>query len=424
MNKSFLITLLFLGHLYASSFNCDKATTSVEKSICSSLSLSQLDDKMSIKYTFIKKRISKNENKIFLKAQRQWLKEKSKCETNSSIENCLISIYQDRILEFEDKYNTILFDYPAENIVDNICTQLAKNPKLFIHNHKVNLISHKENNIDINNDDRAEQITIGRHNIEYTINNRGRVFPKQVGFNDDDRWTHLTTLLNFDGKIFNLYTFDWDKDRIKPKHLTYINQANKEYFLCRFNNKIVETMIPNKNIKVAQELCPLIDTKTQTTEEDGSARNYIEYFGSEKLQQIKFTETSELNNTYFQKKYDSPWVSYKNKEATFDYDNDGKQETIIVIKHPNPNGRYCDAVYFDELNLNEGSSRKQLLKIQGLDISSRYPPCGQNNIFFKYKDMQYYEERGYLEHNIFQIKDNKISTVCTGSFNIVTSVAD
>lgn len=423
MIKAFLIFLIFFSHLCATSFDCDKATTDVEKSICSSSSLSKLDDKLSIKYNFIKKRISKNENNLFLKTQRQWLKERNQCGVSSSIEDCLISIYKDRISNFEVKYSKILFDYPSEGVIKNICASLAKNPKLFIQNHKLNTTIYKPNKFDINNDGIIEKVKLDKSGVRYSLDN-DVIYPDKIGFNDDDRWAYQTLFLKFNGKIFGLYTYNYSysMDTIKPIHITYINQANKEYLICRFDNKTIETMLPNKDIKISQELCPLIDTKVEST--SGEFINYPSYLGTGKLKQIKLTKDSGLNSIYFQKTYTSSWSLFNNKEELFDYDNDGKQETIIEIEHSSTKGRMCDVIHFDEVVLDKNSSRKLLLKIQGLDINNSYPQCSTHSGFFKYKDMYYYEEIKDNKHNILQIRDNKISTICTGSFKTITSVKD
>jgi len=425
MTKIFLIILLFLGHLYSASFNCDKAATNIEKSICNSKDLNRLDMKLSIKYNFIKKRISDDKKNIFIKGQRDWIKERNRCNN----EDCLVSIYKDRISKFEVKYSTILFDYPDENATKNICASLAKNPKLFIQKHKLKTSYYQINQFDINNDDITEKVEIDKKlGTRYTIgNSKQTIYPKRITFNDDDRWAYQTIFLEINDKVFGLYTYSYDYslDTIKPMHMSYINQSNEEYLMCRFENRTVERMTPNNKINNSQEICALVDIKTDSTDEP--FRNYPSFLGTGRLKQIKLTKSSELNSAYFEKTYTNSWSLYNNKEESFDYDNDGKQETIIQIEHSSTKGRMCDVIHFDEVISNENKptvSRELLLKIQGVNLHSSYPTCCSHSGFFKYKNQIYYEEIKDKKHNILQIKDNKVSTVCTGEFKTITSVKD
>lgn len=73
MNKLLLI-LFTVGNLYSASFDCKKASTSIEKSICKSNAISKMDEKLSMTFSAIKKSLNTKESKKFVETQRLWLK--------------------------------------------------------------------------------------------------------------------------------------------------------------------------------------------------------------------------------------------------------------------------------------------------------------------------------------------------------------
>jgi uncharacterized protein len=70
----------------AASFDCKKATTDVEKMICTEARLSQLDDEMAVLYKVtLKSAASLGERDGILSDQRAWLKQRDKCQISSCI---------------------------------------------------------------------------------------------------------------------------------------------------------------------------------------------------------------------------------------------------------------------------------------------------------------------------------------------------
>lgn len=104
MKKLFFTFPLVLFSLHGASFNCDKATTNIEKSICQNPTLSSLDDQLSATFSQIKKEIPQNEKKILLDSQREWLSQQKRCETSNNLEECLNVQYKERIVFLEQKY--------------------------------------------------------------------------------------------------------------------------------------------------------------------------------------------------------------------------------------------------------------------------------------------------------------------------------
>jgi len=93
-SKVVLITILFISsNLYAASFNCKKAGTFIEHTICGDDKLSQLDEDLSAAYKQARKDGDKNQIR---KEQREWIKkERNKCQSIT----CLRGSYTSRISE-------------------------------------------------------------------------------------------------------------------------------------------------------------------------------------------------------------------------------------------------------------------------------------------------------------------------------------
>ncbi|AOT08179.1 lysozyme inhibitor LprI family protein [Pseudoalteromonas luteoviolacea] len=88
--------LLLSSEGFAAGFDCKKASTEVEKLICSDKALSQLDEDMSIAYRNMRAPLYGIERENYLVKQRNWLKQvRNKCQTSK----CLKKVYQARISE-------------------------------------------------------------------------------------------------------------------------------------------------------------------------------------------------------------------------------------------------------------------------------------------------------------------------------------
>jgi uncharacterized protein len=114
---------LYSQLVYPASFDCDKASGFVEKSICSSASLSTLDDKLSNAYS---KAIDEADDPASVKkTQIQWLRNnRNRCNSPE----CLDRAYKQRIEEivkfdkyswktYTDKTLGISLDYPSNRTV-------------------------------------------------------------------------------------------------------------------------------------------------------------------------------------------------------------------------------------------------------------------------------------------------------------------
>lgn len=83
-----------LGH--ATSFDCAKAASFVEKAICSSVTLSKLDDALSENYQSMRTaNIGDGASKDLQATQKKWLAERNRCTD----EKCVARAYRRRIDE-------------------------------------------------------------------------------------------------------------------------------------------------------------------------------------------------------------------------------------------------------------------------------------------------------------------------------------
>lgn len=84
--------VMFCAFGHSVSFDCNKASTFAEREVCAEEKLSILDDKLSEQY----KKIKLTEGN-WREDQLTWLKERNNCKSKQ----CLLTVYQERVLFFE-----------------------------------------------------------------------------------------------------------------------------------------------------------------------------------------------------------------------------------------------------------------------------------------------------------------------------------
>jgi uncharacterized protein len=77
MKKIFFFLTLILTFTFPASFDCKKATTEVEKLICSNEELSQLDEELNKAYKELLSKVNKDDKKKIIQEQREWIKERN-----------------------------------------------------------------------------------------------------------------------------------------------------------------------------------------------------------------------------------------------------------------------------------------------------------------------------------------------------------
>jgi len=113
--KSFLVIGSFIASssLFATSFDCSKATQKSEKMVCDSPVLSSLDDKM---FSLYQKAKADSSNPESLKqAQIAWIKQMRTCND----ESCMVNLYNQRINELSPSNTPVVTSIQPVRIEDN-----------------------------------------------------------------------------------------------------------------------------------------------------------------------------------------------------------------------------------------------------------------------------------------------------------------
>lgn len=103
MIRLFLIAGVFVfaaGIVQAASFDCSKAKTKIEKTVCADPQLSALDEKLASTYRTMLEKLSPEGQRQLREGQRQWLKAlPDDCPLESVLRPCIQAAYNDRLRE-------------------------------------------------------------------------------------------------------------------------------------------------------------------------------------------------------------------------------------------------------------------------------------------------------------------------------------
>jgi uncharacterized protein len=418
--KVILWSISIATYVNAASFNCDKASSDIEKTICGNWSISQDDEKLSKYFSVVKKSLQDNDLKAFINDQKQWLKKRNtecRLTEEDARAECLQAHYKDRIREFKRKYNAVLFRFPSEQKLHEICTDISLNPSLYT---ELNQII--EEKFDVNNDGVEENVSCtsqGTAHVpycQYKLPEGKNIEIGTIGFEWKNYWTYGLKYLGVEGKTYKLNFLDDQHE--KPAYLSYITPVNEEYVVCEFENKQIETMIPNPQIDESKDICLAVQNNDLS-----------------KISYLSFTEQVESGISK-QERFQQSW-STPMKQGKLDFDNDGTLNSLVEINYASGAGRGCDFHYYDEITLDStgfttSESRDLLLKMQSIDLDAFHPNCGSFMIvdgqgmhgtrYFKYKDLNYYEYRTKTDHKVFLIADHTIKTVCISREKATTSL--
>lgn len=84
---------LLSGSVYAASFNCDKAQTATEHTICEHRAINDADVKMATTYNILKRLVPMGTRGVIQDEQVKWLQLRDQCGNSSP---CLIEVYKMR----------------------------------------------------------------------------------------------------------------------------------------------------------------------------------------------------------------------------------------------------------------------------------------------------------------------------------------
>lgn len=105
LSKSLLIfSTLFISQSYAASFNCQKATTATEKTICEHRLLNDADVKMSTSYNILRRMVPMGTRSVIQRDQVKWLQFRDRCQESVS---CLSQVYNMRQQQLDLQFQRI-----------------------------------------------------------------------------------------------------------------------------------------------------------------------------------------------------------------------------------------------------------------------------------------------------------------------------
>ena len=86
---------------FGPSFDCTKATGSIEGSICNDVELSELDQRLSAFFTSVLKNTNRNDQENLRTMQRRWIRARNDCWKSATSRSCILETYRSRIAELE-----------------------------------------------------------------------------------------------------------------------------------------------------------------------------------------------------------------------------------------------------------------------------------------------------------------------------------
>lgn len=109
-----IFTIVFVNDAYCASFDCSKAKSSIEKSICANPKASRLDEELNVLYKQIMIKLSPEAQKAMYYEQMQWLRTLLEKKTPREI----INIYKQRIAEIKKipQYGYNIYTIKNKNI--------------------------------------------------------------------------------------------------------------------------------------------------------------------------------------------------------------------------------------------------------------------------------------------------------------------
>jgi uncharacterized protein len=99
-----VLAVLTASNAHAASFDCEKAKTADEKTICRNRSLSDADVKMATMFTMNTHLVMMGSRGVMQDRQREWLAERNTCKGSFK---CLTMAYDKRLKELQADFDSI-----------------------------------------------------------------------------------------------------------------------------------------------------------------------------------------------------------------------------------------------------------------------------------------------------------------------------
>lgn len=421
LNIVIFLTLLVSINSYGASFDCSKASTKVEKTICENEWLGSLDEELSFFYKKLRVSLSKAESSKLLSEQREWVRERNKtCEIAYNKKSCLNNRYRKRVTKLKIQYEEPLL--PNKISLKEICGEIAELDALGRSKYGDSIdIYDADNDItsyDINNDgikEVAESCRGGTMHVpcvEFKKPDGSKLLIKTINYEWKTYWTYGLNVFKKDGKWFRLHSYD--DNLVKPAYVSFMTPENNEYVLCEFENKEIEEFLPNKTVIESEDVCSAIMTRD-----------------SNKVKNITLSEKPVISRSDVRDL--GRYETSLERQGYLDYNNDGTPNYIGELEYASGAGRGCDYNYFDELSEDKKSfidseDRSLLLKMQKVNLNDRHPNCGSSwkgkymNHFFSFDEKIYFEHRTRTDRAVFKLENDEIHEICSVDKSFETSI--
>lgn len=390
-----LASILVPDYCNAASFDCSKASSKIEKEICSADELSRLDEKLSVVYGRAVEG-DKTSAKVRIE-QRQWIANRDRCADFV----CIKSAYEKRIGELE-KIVGHFNDLPNSAFIMKLCGQLANPTK------RTEILEWITGVDDVNNDGRKERVETcwgGTMNVpcfRYYDQAGKEIQIQQAGFEWKDYWTYGLRSFRYQGRTFSLHSSD--DFMKKPVYLSYVTPNNQEHILCEFRNEA------QLSIAYSDEQADGICEAVLNTSSDVEAVSFDEP-SSELLEKPDKFITVE-------------------RTGLVDINNDGRNEPVAEFRITSGAGRGCNFNYFALLDnggtkLAKGDVQRRFLESQRAHEIEM--GCGRVvNRLIKYRRKIYLERNvdnnPDLQRAVFLWLGNDAKTICAYEDGIRTYV--
>lgn len=420
LNKAIFLLLVCVNS-YSASFDCSKASTEIDKTICENDWIGSLDEELSLFYTKLRESLSKEESSILLSEQREWIRERNKsCETAYNKKSCLSDRYRKRVNTLKIRYEEPLL--PSKDNLKEMCDEISELDASGRRKYGDSISTYDIDKdimaYDINNDgikeiaERCYGGTMRTPCIRFKNMDGSKIQRKTINYEWKTYWTYGLKVFSKEGKWFRLHSYD--DNLVKPVYVSYMTPENNEYVVCEFENKEVEQFLPSKSVIEANEVCSAI------MEGDSSKIINITLF---EKPIISRSDVSDLGR----------YATGLERQGYLDYNNDGSPNYIGELEYTSGAGRGCEYNYFDELSEDrklfiESEDRSLLLKMQKVNLKGRHPNCGNwregkyMNHFFSFNEKIYFEHKTRTERAIFKLENDKIHEICSVEKSYKTSV--
>lgn len=391
INVSVLIAVMLVlvsivsVHAAMPGFDCSKATTEVEKLICSDDRLADLDKQMADVFRALLSGLGENEKKAVKKEQNLWLKSRQKMlDASPSREDklkTLSELYETKITELNLKAELSVKSksataMPSAKDICELCRLFSDSTQ------RLSLLSNTKGSEDINNDGKPEIMVMQektpggpiieshyydyeRHEIEIERSEDAEGGLIEMSVSDPFRFNNRTYFLKETDPYYG-----------GSACIIYFNPKNEEVIACSFKVGIVENPVPVSS--KFKDICLYLKTN-------------------------KISDAS------------------KNKanELIVDIDNDGKKEKIVRQEYDNAYSHYgpIGFSYYKYVPANNDNSKLKLNDFidQMQEIGTDDLPHGVSGStsFFDFKGKTYCELNDKEKHVVRIFENGKIHEVCT-----------